>query len=500
MLAMAQVEYIKFLREVEGLSINSIAKALGINWRTAKKYADRDNWGPEVKVRQKRYPVLGPYLEIIDAWLMEDMRRKQKQRHTGIRIYHRLRDECGFKGGVRTVTGYVSKRRKELMDERKTYTDLVHPGGEAQVDFGTAEVIHEEAIQEVKYLTISFPYSNAAFLMVLPKENITCFLEGLKGLFEMIGGVPRKIWFDNLSAAVVKVKAHGERQLTEMFRLFKLHYGFEAEFCNTGAGHEKGHVENKVGASRRNWFVPLPVMTSWDQINQHMRQKAEEALENRHYQHNQPIKTLWETERNKLLHLPQEPFEVVQFEAAVLDKYGRARFDQTFLAVPGGTGQQRVALKVYWDRLEVMDEAYQTLGIIPRSYSLKQQKIDWVQELKQVKDKPRALPYTMVYSALPEPLQRYLEGTDLPQRKKRMNQLIKWLHDDCSIDRLAQAIRNTSSHLWNEEGVIYQELYRLMQPDTFESLPEPYTPDEIRRYDPCLEAYDALMEEGWQDA
>lgn len=29
-------------------------------------------------------------------------------------------------------------------------------------------------------------------------------------------------------------------------------------FCNPYAGYEKGNVENKVGTTRRNLFVPIP--------------------------------------------------------------------------------------------------------------------------------------------------------------------------------------------------------------------------------------------------
>src|SRR5690606_16722922 len=108
MLAMAQQEYIKFLRNTEGLTVNAIAKKMGVDWRTAKKYADRENWNIEVRPRKKKYPVLEPYIEIIDAWLMEDQRRPKKQRHTNVRIYHRLVEECGFTGGERTVTTYVA--------------------------------------------------------------------------------------------------------------------------------------------------------------------------------------------------------------------------------------------------------------------------------------------------------------------------------------------------------------------------------------------------------
>jgi len=61
------------------------------------------------------------------------------------------------------------------------------------------------------------------------------------------------IWFDLLSAAV---KVFGkERKLVERFERFALHYGFAHNFCNPDSPHEKGHVENKVGYNRRNFFV-----------------------------------------------------------------------------------------------------------------------------------------------------------------------------------------------------------------------------------------------------
>ncbi len=41
MLAMAQVQYIKHLRDREDKSIAEVSQTAGIDWRTAKKYADR---------------------------------------------------------------------------------------------------------------------------------------------------------------------------------------------------------------------------------------------------------------------------------------------------------------------------------------------------------------------------------------------------------------------------------------------------------------------------
>src|SRR5690606_40755151 len=65
----------------------------GIHWRTAKKYADQTDWNTSVTKRKSRSPVMGPFMEIVDTWLEEDRLLPRKQRHTGVRIFQRLKSE-----------------------------------------------------------------------------------------------------------------------------------------------------------------------------------------------------------------------------------------------------------------------------------------------------------------------------------------------------------------------------------------------------------------------
>ncbi|MHB9145722.1 MAG: hypothetical protein ACYC5Y_10365 [Symbiobacteriia bacterium] len=44
-------------------------------------------------------PVMGPFVEVVKAWLKADEAVPRKQRHTTRRIYDRLVTECGFTGG-----------------------------------------------------------------------------------------------------------------------------------------------------------------------------------------------------------------------------------------------------------------------------------------------------------------------------------------------------------------------------------------------------------------
>lgn len=75
-------------------------------------------------------------------------------------------------------------------------------------------------------------------------------------IFNYIGGVPTLLVFDN--ATGVGHRIMGQIHETELFARFRAHYGFRIRFCNPYAGYEKGNVENKVGTTRRNLFVPIP--------------------------------------------------------------------------------------------------------------------------------------------------------------------------------------------------------------------------------------------------
>ena len=86
---------------------------------------------------------------------------------------------------------------------------------------------------------------------------------------------------------------------------------------------------------------------------------------------------------------------------------------------------------------------------------------------------------------------------DMSKRKERISRITRWLKEGYTIEQIAQAIAETSVHLLDEEGVLYQALYRQEHPiSTLESLPETHTPESFKGYDPDLESYNALIERG----
>ena len=95
---MDQIEKIRRAYYVDGKSIRRIAREGHHHRRTVRK-APRDAGPPRYTLKQSRpRPVLGPYVELIDRWLEEDLSRPPKQRHTARRVYCRLVEEHGFRG------------------------------------------------------------------------------------------------------------------------------------------------------------------------------------------------------------------------------------------------------------------------------------------------------------------------------------------------------------------------------------------------------------------
>ena len=488
-------EYIKHAYESEEASISDIAKRTGVSWRTAAKYAQRDDWNePMPSVRAKRRPVMDPVAEIVDTWLLEDRLLPRKDRRNAVAVFKKLQEDHGFKGGERTVRDYIQRRRGELFKgDSSAYVELEHPVGEAQADFGTIHCVRDGKIVEVKSLVLSFPRSNAGFAVPMPSENAECFLEGLKLLFEQAGGVPRRLVLDNMSTAVASIGEGEERALTEAFMRFQLHHRFEADFCGPARGNEKGNVENKVGYTRRQWLCPIHPLNSFEELGKLLAAEAVKDMNRVHYKADRKISDLWEEERSALLPLPNVPFEAMRLDSAVLNNYAQFRFEKATYAVPQGKPRQKVLLSVYWDRIEVRNREGELLTTLPRHYMLKEQPIDWAALFEIYSRRPRAAVHSAMFQHLPEAARVYLQEVDAPDRAIRVR-ILRDMLKTYSMDQIAEALEALPSDRRSSPANLELKLYSLRPENrTPKPIAKGYTPLEVAAYDPDSTLYDRLL-------
>lgn len=429
MLTMIQRYHIKHQSFHKGKSLRSIAKETGHDFRTVKKYSEETDFNEKAKPKRGRPSKLDPVKPIIDTWLIEDMNRPVKQRHTGTRIYERLRNEHGdiFNACERTVRAYVAAKKKELYGEKEGFLPLEHPPGEAQVDFG--EIVMIEQGKKVKgyELVLSLPYSNAGYPQVFRGQNQECLLTGLRDIFEHLRHVPRVIWFDNLSAAVAGIGDKGNRKLVDQFYRFALHYGFKVQFCNPGKGHEKGHVENKVGYSRRNFFVPEPSFDDIQAFNHGLLAVAEKDHRRKHYSKGLEISELLKEDIAAMLPLPTKPFEIGRTEKQVANKYGKVRCEGNIYSVSPQVAGKEVYIKLRAHHIEILNEHYQSIVTHKRLYGQGQEVMDWLPYLSTLAKRPNALKYTSFYHELPDPWQEYLADLTYEEKKKSLRLLVRMI-------------------------------------------------------------------------
>jgi transposase len=428
---MAQVEYIKHLYENEGKSLREIAKTLHMNFRTVQKYAYRDDWNPPVEPNTgpEGYPILGGYIPIINDWLEQDEREPRKQRHTIKRIFDRLTKEHGFGGSYSTVKQYVSRKKEQMRKYKESYLPLAHPPGTAQVDFGDFKYYDAwEKACKGHALIVSFPNSNTGWMQVFPSENQECLLTGLKRVFYHIGGVPIRVRCDNMATAVAQVLEGTERIITDGFYRFMLHHRFGADFCNPNSGNKKGNVENKVGYTRRNMLVPVPVITDFDSFNEELLRLCDEDHAREHYERGALILDLWEEEKSHLLRLPAYEYEVFRYESLRVNKTGFIVIDKAKYGLAPEMAGKVVQAKIYFDTIEVSYD-HCLLKTFRRSYEKNTEESDWKDYLPSLVKKPGATEHTRFFNQMPKLWQEYLRSVTGKERKSALLLLSEIVND-----------------------------------------------------------------------
>lgn len=281
MLTVVDYEAIRRKVSVEGNSQRGAAKELRHSRKTVTKalaYAVP----PGYRRRKPRtQPVIEPVRGIVEAWLEADRACPRKQRHTAQRVFERLRDEHQFAGSYSPVQRFVAswKRREGLLASDVFVPLVFAPGEEAQVDWGEATVLLNGQERVLQFFCVRLAFSRATFVRAYERQDQVSFLDGHVRALEFFGGVPKRLAYDNLKTAVIRVGRGRERELNAKFVELRSWYLFDTRFCNVASGHEKGHVENLVKRVQRTFLTPLPEVSSLAELNRQLEQDCARELE-----------------------------------------------------------------------------------------------------------------------------------------------------------------------------------------------------------------------------
>lgn len=369
----------------DGVSIRQIQRETGLHFKTIKKILSQSS-PPPFKSPERERPKIGPYLERIAEILESDRALPKKQRHTAKRIFERIR-EAGYEGGYTAVKDVVRELKRT---SQEVFVPLIHRPGEAQMDFGQALVKMDGVLRKVMFFAMALPYSDAMFIVAYARECTESFQDGHVRAFKFFGGVPSRISYDNARTSVSQIIGAHTRKLTHGFLQLQSHYLFKEHFCRVRRANEKGVVEGVVKFARLNYFVPVPEVKDFEELNTFLERRCREDLGRTLRRRKASKKELLAEDQSAFLPLPATPFDACKKVSTTVDRLSLTRFDCNDYSVPIRFAHHTVVVKGYAEQVCIFRKDLM-IAVHARIWEKEDIAFDPIHYLELLERKPGAL-------------------------------------------------------------------------------------------------------------
>jgi len=442
MISVEDREKIRRAYFIEQKSLRQIASELHVSRKTIAKALASAEADVYTLKAPRPAPILGPYKARIDELLAENEKLPLKQRYTGHLIFKAL-VQAGYQGSEPTVRGYIAQRRREKR-RPKVYLPLeFDPATDAQADWGEAvvEIAGERVTVQVFYMRLC--YSRKLFMMAFPAQNQEAFFEGHVRAFQHFGGVPYRITYDNLKAAVQKVLEGRTRREQRAFVALRSHYLFESHFCTPGQGNQKGGVEHAVGFGRRNFLVPIPQVASFAALNALLLACCQEDDGRQVDGQAVTIGEAWALEQPLLRTLPGKDYACCVSKPVALTPYSQVEFAGNRYSVPADKAEAHLTIQAYPFSVDIL-HGDDVIASHPRCYGKDQDIYDPLHYLPLLEQRPGAFqhakPLRRWRASWPPVYERLLAQLQVEEEGLREFIRILKLHQEYPAQLIEQAV------------------------------------------------------------
>jgi transposase len=290
----------------QGLSPSAIARQLGIDRKTVRKYValglEPPGYGPRTP-RPKATDAFLPYL------------RERLSAFPGLTAVRLWRELCerGFTHGYTGVKRAVQELRPDPVQPIEVRFETP-PGAQGQVDFARFEVTFTDdpgAKRIVWLFSMVLGYSRLIWARFVVHQDLGTVLRCHVAAFEALGGAPREILYDRMKTAVLGEDADGlivyNRSLLDLAR----HFGFQPKACRPYRPKTKGKVERPFRYIREDFFLARS-FRNLDDLNLQLRHWLDTVANPRvHATTRQIVNAAFAEEKPALVTLPLLPYRAV---------------------------------------------------------------------------------------------------------------------------------------------------------------------------------------------
>ena len=234
----------------QGLTITAIARQVGLDRKTVRRYLER---GLEPPAYTPREP--GPRLiEAFEAYLRERVAAYPEL--SGKRLLREIR-ELGYTGGYTAVTDFLRDVRppRRAQFERRFETP---PGRQAQVDFAEFKVEFDDepgVVRKVWLFTMVLGHSRWLWGRFCAGQDLQTVLRCHIDAFAAMAGAPSELLYDRMKTAVIGEGPDGVVSYNSSLVALLNHYGAAPRACRPYRAKTKGKVERPYRYVRQDFFL-----------------------------------------------------------------------------------------------------------------------------------------------------------------------------------------------------------------------------------------------------
>ncbi len=378
---------------IEGKTLEGAAAASGMSVRSARRWKRKalptQTKGPR-RWRTRRDP-------FADVWesqvvpLLEADEDRVLQATTILELLEERYPGRFRPSQVRTLQRRMRDWRALYGPDKQVYFEQVHPPGrEAAVDFTHATQLGVTIVgRSLRHLLFQFRLSCSKWTWtdLAFGETYEALVSGVQGALWELGGVPRVLRSDNLSAATHELKRSAGRALTQRFKDVLDHYGMESTRIRVGESHENGIVEKAHDLVKSSLSQALVLRGSRDFPSLDIyREFVREVIERTHNRH---VAEKLAEERRFLGPLPSSPVPSYTIYRPRVRRWSTIRVGGRSYSVPSRLIGHEVEVRQHPDVLEVRYNG-KVVETMPRLRGDKEHRIDYRHVIWSLARKPGA--------------------------------------------------------------------------------------------------------------
>jgi len=245
----------------EGLTQGEIARRMGLDRKTVRKYLNKST-GPPISKPRQRGSLLDEYKEYLKKRLSQGC-------CNGAVLYRELKEQ-GYQGHITILRDYL----KPLRQEERWRVELrweSAPGQYAQVDWGQCKARLPDGSPLKLYVFVyTLAYSRVAYAEWTSRMDLATLLRCHEAAFNYTGGVPEYIIYDRMKTVIRDEDKDGAR-FNRAFMDFAEYYGFLPRACPPYWPRGKGKVESGVKYVKGNFWQGLVNIAGMDDLNNRCR-------------------------------------------------------------------------------------------------------------------------------------------------------------------------------------------------------------------------------------